>query len=170
MWGVRRSGRRQIERHGHPWGWGCVSEGVRADGRRNTQIFWGGIECRCRKVSHFCVGRMLCQILGGFFCGGVGKYFCILERAVRASPPRWRFIFVLRESAMFFAEATMASAAVTVGLKYICALKIPCLISLSLLSFAPTGARNDNTCQRCQSPPLWRSSHPRCFFFWDSCE
>ena len=58
---------------------------------------------------------MFCRILGGFFvCGGVGEYFCRLERAMRALSPRWQFISVLRASAMFWAAAMMASAAVTV--------------------------------------------------------
>ena len=61
---------------GHPWRWGCAAEGVQADGRRNTQLFWVIIERGYSKASHFFVGSMLCLILGIFFvCGGVGKYF-----------------------------------------------------------------------------------------------
>ena len=47
--------------------------------------------------------------------------FCRLERVVRVLLPRWRFIFVLRESAIFCAATMTESAAVTVGFKiYFC--------------------------------------------------
>ena len=70
----------------------------------------------------FCVGRMLCRTLGGFFVyGGMGEGFYRLERSVRDLLRRWRFIFVLRVSAMFFATDMMAFAAMTVGFEiYLC--------------------------------------------------
>ena len=47
--------------------------------------------------------------------------FCRLERAVRDSSLRWRFMFVLRASSMFCAATMTASAAVTVGFEiYFC--------------------------------------------------
>ena len=55
------------------------------------------------------------------FAASWANIFCRLEKDVRASSPMWRFVFVLRESAMLCAAAMTASAAVTVGFEiYLC--------------------------------------------------
>ena len=55
------------------------------------------------------------------FAEAWANIFCRLERVVRVLLPRWRFIFVLRESAIFCAATMTESAAVTVGFKiYLC--------------------------------------------------
>ena len=76
------------------------------------------------------------------------KRFFRLEWAVMALSPRWRFIFVLRASDMFYDMVMTASAVLTVGFEIYLCLNIPCLISLSPLSFEATCASNDNARQR----------------------